>query len=166
MIFIYIDGNMAICLDRVGVKQDSMFLRDLPDLFYRLNGTDLIVGKHDGDQDGVRPDGLFQFLDLHGPVFIHIQIGDLKAPFLFQILAGVKHRVVLNLAGNNVSPFCLISLRHGFDSPVVRLSAACREVDLIWPGSQALAYDLPCFGNNLLAGRGELIYRGGVAIML
>ena len=39
-----------------GVEQNTMRRRDLPDLLHRLDCPHLVVGRHHGDQDRIRPD--------------------------------------------------------------------------------------------------------------
>ena len=60
---LHVDGQVARSLDGVGVEQGTFWARqmraDLPD---GLDGADLVVGVHDGDQAGVRPDGRLHLL--------------------------------------------------------------------------------------------------------
>ncbi len=44
---IHIDRNLAECLHRIGMEQNTMFLCNFPDFLARLNGADLVIGKHD-----------------------------------------------------------------------------------------------------------------------
>ena len=88
-------------LYRICVEKDTVFFCNCPDFLNGFNGPDFIVGKHDGNQDGIGPDCLLKFIQLDHPVLIHIQVGDLISPLL-QILAGVEDCVVLNPAGNDV----------------------------------------------------------------
>lgn len=72
---------MAVCLYRIGMKQDTVLLCNGSDLLNRLNGSDLIVCKHDRNKNGIRADGLFQLIQLYYAIFIHIQISDLIPSF-------------------------------------------------------------------------------------
>ena len=56
MALIYIDRHMGISLYSVSVEQNTVFLCDLTDLLNRLNGSDLIVRKHNRDQNGIWTD--------------------------------------------------------------------------------------------------------------
>ena len=49
---------MAVCLDCVGVEDNSVFMGDLTDLFNRLDRSDLVVCEHYRDQDRIRADRL------------------------------------------------------------------------------------------------------------
>ena len=46
---VHINRNMAESLDSICVEQNSVFLGNGAYLADRLNGSDLIVRKHDGD---------------------------------------------------------------------------------------------------------------------
>ena len=52
-----VDGQMSRRLHGVGVEQDALLPADRADLRNGLDGADLVVGVHDGDQAGVGPDG-------------------------------------------------------------------------------------------------------------
>ena len=56
MVLVYIDRHMGISLNRIRMENDPVLFCDLSDLFDRLNGSDLVVSKHNGDQDGIRTD--------------------------------------------------------------------------------------------------------------
>ena len=56
---VHVDRNMAKCLYRIRVEENAMLFGDLSDLCHRLNGSDLVVCKHDGDENGIRADRLF-----------------------------------------------------------------------------------------------------------
>ena len=46
VIFIHLDGHMGKCLYRIGVEQNPVFPGNGPDFLDRLNGANLIIGKH------------------------------------------------------------------------------------------------------------------------
>ena len=49
VLLLHVNGKMARCLYRVCVEQDSMLLRNGADLLDGLNGSNLIIRKHDGN---------------------------------------------------------------------------------------------------------------------
>ena len=110
---IYIDRKLSESLHSIGVEKDSMLFCDGADLFDGLNGSDLVVGEHDGDQDGIRTDSLLQLVEFYNTVLIHIQVGDLKTAFL-QILAGMKDSVMLDLACDDVFSFGSVGFSGSF----------------------------------------------------
>ena len=59
MKLIHVDGLVAVGLDRVRMEQDAVLLCHFADLPDGLDGTDLIIGEHHGDQDRIRTDRLF-----------------------------------------------------------------------------------------------------------
>ena len=113
MHLIYIDRNLRIRLYRIGVEQYTVLLRDLTDLGDGLDGTDLVIGKHHADQNGIGADGCFQLVQADQSVSVHIQIGDLKASLL-QILTGMENGMMLDLRGNNMFSLGSISFCGGF----------------------------------------------------
>ena len=58
MIFVHINGHMAVCLHRICVEGDPVLLCDFTDFPDRLDDTDLVIGKHDGNQNGIRTNGI------------------------------------------------------------------------------------------------------------
>ena len=113
MHLVHIDGNLCIRLYRIGVEQYTVLLRNLTDFGNGLDGTDLVVGKHHADQNGIGADGCFQLVQADQSVSVHIQIGDLKASLL-QILTGMENGMVLDLRGNNMFSLRSISFCGGF----------------------------------------------------
>ena len=113
MHLIHIDGNLCIRLYRIGMKQYAVLFCNLTDLGDGLDGTDLVVGKHHADQNGIGTNGCFQLVQADQSVSVHIQIGDLKASLL-QILTGMENGMMLDLRGNNMFSLGCISFCGGF----------------------------------------------------
>ena len=125
----YVDGHMPNGLHGVGVEQRPVRFGDLAQFGDGLDGADLVVGVHDGNDGRLRPERLFKFLRMHQPELVHRQIGDFKA-LLFQLLAGVQHGVVLDLRGDDVVALIPAGVGRAADGPIVALGAAAGEVDL------------------------------------
>ena len=51
---LHMKGNVTVRLHRIRVKKDSPLTCHLPDLRNRLDGSDLIVRRHHGNQYGIR----------------------------------------------------------------------------------------------------------------
>ena len=74
--------RLAISLYCVRMEQDIVSGRDFTD-FLVMGWTVPIsfIGKHDGNQDSVRPDGFFQLVQLYYTIFVHIYIEVISQPF-------------------------------------------------------------------------------------
>ena len=100
---------MSICLYSIGVKQNAMLLCDLANLFDRLDGSDLVVCKHNGNENGSRADSLLQLISFQNAVLVYIDLRNLETMVL-QPLTGMQNGMVLDLAGNDMVSLALVSL--------------------------------------------------------
>ena len=117
---LHVYGQLPEGLYGIRMEQNAPLFCDGPDLSDGLYGADLIIGKHDADQDGIRPHSLSELSRIHKPVFVYLEICHLEA-LLFQICAGLKHRMMLDPGSDDMPPLPLTSLRCGSQRPVVRL---------------------------------------------
>src|ERR1700678_1528294 len=131
---VHVDGDLAQSLHAVGVEDYAFFVAELADFGYRLDGADLVVGKHDGDQDGLVVNGPTQVFHVDEAVGLYRQIGDAVAVF-FKALAGVEDGLVLGDLGDDMVAALLVHLGDALDGEVVALGRAGVEDDL--PGSGA-----------------------------
>ena len=115
----HVDRNLAHRLHRVGVEDDALLMAELADFADGLQHADLVVGGHDGDQDGLVVHGALQVFEIDQAVGLHRQIGDAVA-VLFQALAGVQHGLVLGDLGDDVVAALAVHLRDALDGQVVR----------------------------------------------
>ena len=162
----HVHGDMAHGLHRVGVKEHLVGPGDAAQLGDRLYSADLVVGGHDGDKNGVRPDRPLQGGGIHQPPPVHRQVGDLIA-LLLQILGGVEDGVVLDGGGDDVAalpPLQGHELGHPPQGPVIRLRTAGGEVDLLRPGVEAGGDLRPRPLQVGLALLGKAVQAGGVAV--
>ena len=146
------------------MEQDSVLFRNPANLCNGLDRADFIVRRHDRDQDRLRPDSRLQLLRADESVLIHIQISHLKT-ILFQILAGMQNRMMLDLGSNDVIALVPISLRRSLQGPVVRLGSASSKIDLIFLSTQSLRNDLPGLGNGLFTFSAQFIYGRSIPII-
>ena len=70
--FLHIQRNLAKGLDCVCMEEDVMLLRHGPNLRNGHNGPNLIVCRHDGDEDGVWLNGRLHCLWRHPSVFVYV----------------------------------------------------------------------------------------------
>ena len=95
--------DMPDGLDSIGVKQYISLPADRSDLPDRLNGTDLIIGIHDGYQTGILPDRFLHLGRKNDSIFMNIKQGDIKALF-FQLIQSVQNRMMFKGSGYDM-PF-------------------------------------------------------------
>ena len=138
-----VDGNLAHSLDRVGVKEDALFLAQFADSLDRLNGADFVVRGHDRDEYRfVRHRGA-NLLGRHLAELVHGQIRDLEA-IAFEPLAGVEHGLVLGRLRDDVVALLLVHRGNALDGQVVALGRAARENNFLGRGTDQ--------GRDLIAG--------------
>ena len=112
------------------MEEHAVLAAHRTELRHGLNRADLVVRSHDGNDGRVRPNGLFQFFGRHAAIFVHRQIGYFKA-FLFQLLAGMQYGVVLDGGRDDMAALLDVLIRRAAHRPIVRFSAAAREINLV-----------------------------------
>ena len=98
-----VDRNLSRRLHRVGVEVNIGLGGDFADLFDRLQHAGFIVGHHDGDEPGIRPQGPAHVLGIDLSPAVHRNVCDFAAR-CFQMLARVQHRVMLDGRGDDMLP--------------------------------------------------------------
>ena len=98
---VHINGNLCERLHCVRMEQDTVLPGDLSNLCDRLDGADLIVCEHHGDQDRIRAERCLHILRIYKSVLIHIQIRHLISA-LFKIFAGMEDRMMFDPAGDDM----------------------------------------------------------------
>src|SRR5208282_6045252 len=64
VVFLYVDRNLANGLHAVRGEENAVFLGDFADLGDGIDDANLVVGVHDGDQNGGRANGGFQLIQV------------------------------------------------------------------------------------------------------
>src|SRR5579863_61483 len=163
---VHIDWNLADGLGGVGVEDDAALMTELADFGDGLHDADLVVGSHDGDQNGFVIHGALEILEIDQAVFLHRQVSDAIA-VLLETLAGVEHGLVLGDCGDNVIALLAVHLGHAFDGEVVALSGAGSENDFFGGGADQLGDTLAGSFDALFTSPTErVIVAGGVAELL
>ena len=67
-------GIFPICLHGIGMERDLVLPGDCPEFRDRLDGADLVVGVHDGDEDGLVGDRLLQFGRVNETVLVYREV--------------------------------------------------------------------------------------------
>ena len=102
----------------------------LADLRDGLQDADLVVGRHDGNQNRLVGNGAAKIVEVDQAIFPDRKNADLKA-VLFQALATVPDGLVLGGQADNVVPLLPIHLGHALEGQVVGLGGAGGEDDLL-----------------------------------
>ena len=161
-----IDGHVARGLHRVGVEQNARFMAGLADLRDGLDGSDFVVGEHDGDKTGVLADRIFDLLRRNETGFMHIQQRHLEALFL-ELRERMQDRVMLKLCRDDV----LLALARTdnsrrADGLIVGLAAAGGEGDLSGLRADARSDGRSCGLQALLGLLPDRVQARGVTIVL
>ena len=127
---IYIERHFTQRLYCVGMEQHATLTAKLANLFQGLQNTDLIVGRHNADQNGLVGECSFELVQINQSIRLYGKVGHLIAVF-FQALAGIEHRLVLGHRGNDVVPFFPVHLGYAFDCEVVALGGSRGKDDLL-----------------------------------
>ena len=122
-------------LDRIAVKDDSFFFRNLPDLRNRMNRSNLVIGPHDRDQHGLVGDRFAHRVRIDHPEFVDRKISHGRLAGPFQRAATIEHRLVLGDAGDDVVALFLVELDHALDSQVVGFGRPAGEDDVLRRGA-------------------------------
>ena len=101
--FIHINRDLARGLHCIGVKKHASLVRDLPDLFCRLQRSGLIVRHHDRNQLRVRTQSSLHLRRINQATRVHRQNCRLAAN-TFQVLDRVQHGMVLDTGSDHMIP--------------------------------------------------------------
>jgi hypothetical protein len=138
----------------------------LADLSNRLQHADLVVRRHDCDQDGLIVDGAFQVVEIDQAILLDGHIGDAVAIFL-QTLASVEHSLMLSHGGDDVIALLPVHLGDALDSEVIALRSARSEYDFFCGRAYQLGNALTRCLDALFGGPAKgMITAGGVAEFL
>ena len=162
---IYVRGNLAHALHGIGMQVDVLLRSQPADLLQRLDGSDLVVGMHDGDENGVGANGRLQGGEIDQALAGHGQIGDLKA-LLLQFAAGLQDGRMLDAGGDDMFARCPYCAAMPFRA---RLSDSVPpEVKMISSGfaAQELCHLLPGLFQSLFCLQAKAVQAGGIAELL
>src|SRR6266403_2402690 len=98
---VHVNRYFSCRLHGVGVEIDVPLLGDASYLIEGLDGAELVVGVHDGDQHSFRPYSSLQFVEIDLGFTICREESNAHR-VLFQCLTRVQHRFVFDGGGNDV----------------------------------------------------------------
>ena len=130
-----VDGKEPCGLHGVGMKQNAVCFRNLRQFSNWLDGADLVIDVHDGDEPGMGLDGVFQNVRRYGTDGVDGQIGDFAA-HAFHVLAGIENGGMLDAAGDDV----ISRLDRPLNNPIIAFRSAGGEVDFAGACVQAACY--------------------------
>ena len=104
-----------------------------------LNGAHLVIGMHDGNQNGLWSNGSGHIIGINQSVTIDLQIGHFKT-FIFQKTTHLNYRGMFNGRGNDVVALIPISISHTFNRIIVGLGPAAGENDFIDTAAEHVSY--------------------------
>ena len=131
---VHVYRHLAGALRRIRVKQHAALARDLADGGEILDHADLVVHVHDRNQNGIGADGGLELVQIEQAVRLRIEIGDFKTLAL-QLPAGIEHRLVLGLAGDNVLALLAVETGHALEREVIGFGRTRSPDDLLRIGA-------------------------------
>ena len=133
-------------------------VRNFRESFDRLNGSDLVVGEHDGNNFRSRRNFFVQVIGIDCAGFIDGQL-NYTATEILHCCAGIQNGFVLNGGSDDVRSFAQIFEHGGLNRPVVAFGAARREKNFVRRGVNASGNFFARLVQNFLQRARELISR-------
>ena len=130
---IHIHGNFSGGLHGIGMEVDVGVLGDAADFFERLDGAELVVGVHDGDERGFVTNGTAQIFEVDQAILVDVKISYVYA-LLFESLAGVEDGFMFHKRSDDVRPRLRTVSGGGSDAEnrvIVGFGAAAGEENLL-----------------------------------
>ncbi len=144
---IHAERDVPHRLHGIGVQIDAGFPCNFSDFGDWLNGAYLVVGVHDGNDDGFAGNRPAYVIGVNHTVPIHRQVGYLE-PLSFQEVAGFQNGVVLNSRGDDMVALAIAGINGAFQRGVIRLGTAAGEDNFLIVGAQERRYAGSCFLNG------------------
>src|SRR6266853_660731 len=129
-----VDGNFTCGLHSVGVEINVGFLGDAADFLEWLDGAELVVGVHDGDENGFGPDGSAKVAEINLTVGASCKVSEANAA-LFERLASVEDSFMFDGAGNDMLFMATRSFNDPEDGVIVGFGGAAGEDDFLGAGA-------------------------------
>ncbi len=131
---LHIQLNGPNHLHGITVEGDAVCLGQLPDFGDRLQRADFIIGRHDTNENSVRPDSRFNIGGVDQAILVNRYLGLLKAVIFTQLINGLAHGAMFDGAGDDMLAFAGQFLRpgHPTNSHIIRLGTTGSEDDFLW----------------------------------
>ena len=154
--------DLADGLGAVAMHQHAVAVGDAGDLRDGLDCADLVVGVHDGDEDGLGGDGLLNLLRVDHAMFVDGEVGGADAVRL-QVAAHLGHGRMFDRRGDDVVATVTVGFRNSLDGVVVGLGAAAGEDEIVFRATEHTGNLLAGAVDSLTSGETEGVAAGGVA---
>ena len=128
----------------------------------RQDGAGLVVDHHDGDEDRIRTQRLFESVDRDIALMVGLQVRDLEA-FCLKLLHGMQHCVMLDGGRDDVAAALAEAVDGREDGPVVGLSAAGGEEHAVRLCAERVRDLLPRLTQAAVCRDAKLVYGRGIA---
>ena len=160
-----IHGHVTKGLYRVGVEQHALAAAQRADVGDVVDGTNLVVGKHNAHQGGIFGDGGLQIAEAYLTGAVDGQVGDLEALFL-QCLCGAQDGRMLDGRGDHVLfALGLGGLQGAAQGHIVAFAAAAGEEYLTGVAVQRQGDFLAGVFQRHVAALAQLVQRTCVAVL-
>ena len=156
-------GYLQKSLHRVGVEQGRPVFQSGSNLRHRKNRPRLVVHQHDADQRRILPDGVQHGLRRNASLSVRFHaVSGITLPL--QLLYTLEYGAVFHCRGDDMLSYPAVLMQGGPDSPVVALSAAGCEKQLLRPGPQGSGNGSPGPVRQGLGLPSQSVLGGGVAV--
>src|SRR5215469_16163539 len=105
-------------------------MRNAGAILNRLDGSDLVIGMHDADEDGARRDGLTKVAWINAASAVDRQISHARTQ-AFEKATRFNDRRVLDLGGDDVIALVAQCEERALEGEIIGLAAAAGKNDLI-----------------------------------
>ena len=160
----YINRHMTNSLYRICVEQNTVLFRNFSNFCDRLNRTDFVIRKHNGNQNGFGTDGIFQLLQRNLPEFVYVQISHIHT-LCFQKFCGMQNRMMFNFCCNNMFFLFLACVYHATQCHIVAFRTACCEINFIGCRTNRSRYLCPCCLQRLFTFLCNAVNAGCIAVI-
>ena len=124
----HIDWHLCHGLGGIRVKYHTALMTQLADVRNGLDNADLVIGRHDRNQDRLVIYDALQVFEINQAVFLHRQVGHTIA-VLLQPLTAIEHGPMLSDRRDDVIAFLFVHLGDALNSQVVAFGSARGEDD-------------------------------------
>lgn len=128
-----VQGNFSGGLYGVGVEEGLVFMGDLGEFVDGLDGSDDVVGGHDGDESGIGSERGFEGFGVDEAVLVDGELGDFDA-LVLEVAAGLQDGGVFDGADDDVGVLEVLGFEGAAQGEVVGFGTAGGKDDFFGEG--------------------------------